>query len=482
MKIKDIINTIDGELLSGNYEDDITHIEQDSRNIKRGDTFIAFKGDNFDGNAFVYDAIKNGAKTCIVTSKELKPVSVNIIYVEDAQIALDRLIEYKYGIIKPIVIAITGSVGKTSTRDIMANILSQKFKVFRNEKNFNERRGLPLNAINIPYDTEIAVLEMGMDCLGEISELSTLFKPDFAVITNIGISHIEKLGSKENILKAKLEIINGIKDKGFLVLNADDEYLGNYAKEQKDNMFRTFKMLTYALNNDKSDIVGKLVQIDNDSMSATIKYEDKIFKIDTNLRGKHNIYNMLPGILIGLQLGMNEKEIQKGVEKIPLTERRMDRFTTTNNMTVYDDTYNASLESVLAGLEILKREEGRKVAILGDILELGDFSEEIHRKIGKFINETNINLVITAGKSSQFINEELVDIKNYHFNNAEEVVKNLQALLLDGDAILIKASNGMQFNIIADKLRTVVESLLIGEEGVKVSPKEKIYRKDVVMS
>ena len=457
MKIKDIINLIEGELLSGNYEDEITDIEQDSRNVKRGDTFIAFKGDDFDGNNFIYDAIENGAKTCIVTSKDLKPVKVNVIYVEDAQKALDRLIEYKYSIIKPIIIAVTGSVGKTSTRDITANILSEKFKVFRSEKNYNERRGLPLNAINIPYDTEVAVLEMGMDKLGEISELSCLFNPDYAVITNIGMSHIEKLGNRDNIFKAKLEIIDGIKDKGYLVLNNDDEYLSKFVKEQEDNMFRNFKLLTFATNNDDSDIIGKLIQMDEDSMSVTIKYGEKIFKIDTNLRGKHNIYNMLPGILIGLQLGLTEKEIQNGLERVLLTERRMDKFTTIDNMIVYDDTYNASLESVIAGLEVLKREDGRKIAILGDILELGDFPEEIHRKIGRFINNNNIDLVITAGKNSKFINDELTNIKNYHFNNTEEIIEHLEELLLEGDVILVKASNGMQFHTIANVLRQKVE-------------------------
>lgn len=457
MKIRDIINLIEGELLSGNYEDDITHIEQDSRKIKRGDTFIAFKGEDFDGNNFVYDAIENGAKTCIVTTKDLKPVRVNVIYVEDALKALDRLIEYKFGIIKPIIIGVTGSVGKTSTRDITTSILSEKFKVFKNERNYNERRGLPLSAINIPYDTEIAVLEMGMDMIGEISELSCLFQPDYAVITNIGMSHIEKLGNRDNIFKAKLEIIDGIKDKGFLVLNIDDEYLNNYVEEQKDNMFRTFKLLTYSSNNDNSDIIGKLIQMNEDNMSVTIKYGDKIFKIDTNLRGKHNIYNMLPGILIGLKLGLNEEEIQRGLERVLLTERRMDKFTTTTNMTIYDDTYNASLESVIAGLEILKREEGRRVAILGDILELGEFSEKIHREIGKFINENKVDIVITAGKESKFINDELVNIENYHFNNSEEIIENLEELLLNGDYVLIKASNGMQFNLIANKLRENVE-------------------------
>ena len=457
MKIRDVINIIEGELLSGNYEDEITDIEQDSRKIKRGDTFIAFKGEDFDGNSFFYDAIENGAKTCIVTSKNLKPVKINVIYVEDAQLALDRLIEYKFGIIKPIIIGVTGSVGKTSTRDITAQILEEKFKVFRSEKNYNERRGLPLNAINIPFGTEIAVLEMGMDQLGEISELSSLFKPDYAVITNIGMSHIEKLGNRENIFKAKLEIIDGIKDKGYLVLNTDDDYLSQFAEDQKDNMFRSYKLLTYSMNKDDSDIIGKLIQIEEDIMSITIKYGDQIFKIDTNLRGRHNIYNMLPGILIGLRLGLTEEEIQNGLERVLLTERRLDKFTTNKNMTIYDDTYNASLESVKAAVEILKREEGRKIAILGDILELGDFAEEVHRKIGRFLNDSNVDMVITAGKSSQFINDELINIENYHFENSTDIVENLEELLKEGDSIIVKASNGMQFNLIANKLREDVE-------------------------
>ena len=459
MKIKNIINLIEGELLSGNYEDEITHIEQDSRSIKRGDTFIAFKGEDFDGNTFFYDALENGAKTCIVTSKNLQPVKANVIYVEDAQLALDRLIEYKMGLINPLIIAITGSVGKTSTRDIMANILSEKFKVFRSEKNYNERRGLPLNAINMPFDTEIAVLEMGMDTLGEISELSSLFRPDYAIITNIGMSHVEKLGSKENIFKAKLEIVDGMKEKGFLILNIDDDDLKSFYNEQKDNVFRIFKMLTYAVNDDDADVIGKLIQVEDENMSVTVKHEDQIFKIETNLRGKHNIYNMLPGILMALKLDLTEEKIKQGLERILLTERRMDKFTTTNNIVVYDDTYNASYESVIAGLEILKNEERRKVAILGDILELGEYAEEIHKKIGEFLNDTNIDLIITAGKNSQFIHDEISEKEKHHFANANEVIENLDTLLKENDVVLIKASNGMKFDTIANKLREEIEQI-----------------------
>ena len=298
---------------------------------------------------------------------------------------------------------------------------------------------------------------MGMDAIGEISELSSLFKPDYAVITNIGMSHIEKLGSRENIFKAKIEIIDGIKEKGFLVLNLDDDYLKSFVQEQRDNVFRTFKLLTYAVSDDESDILGKLIQMEEDSMSVTIKHKDNIFKIETNLRGKHNIYNMLPGILIALKLGLTEEEIQNGMERILLTERRLDKFTTTDKLVVYDDTYNASFESVSAGIEILKNEEGRKVVILGDILELGEFAEETHRKIGKLLNETKMDLVITAGKNSQYINDEIDNIEKYHFENANEIVSQLENILKEGDVILIKASNGMQFNIIANKLRENVE-------------------------
>lgn len=463
MKIKNIINLIKGELLSGSYEDEISHIQQDSREIKRGDTFIAFVGEDVDGNKFIYDAIEKGAKTCIVTTKDIKPVKANIIYVENTFETLDILMEYKLSLAEPLVIAITGSVGKTTTRDIMATILSEKFKVFKSEKNFNERRGLPLNAVNMPVNTEVAVLEMGMDRLGEISELSSLFRPDYGVITNVGMSHIEKLGSKENVLKAKLEMIDGIKDKGYLVLNTDDESLNRFYEEQKDNLFRNYKMLTYAMNNDDVNLIGKLIQIEEDGMSVTFKYGEHIFKVNTNLIGKHNIYNMLPGILIALRLGLTEKEIQTGLEKVLLSERRLEKFTV-NKMTVYDDTYNASLESMKAGIEILRREDGRKVAILGDVFELGEFSEEVHREIGKFLNEVKLDLVITGGKASRFINDELIEIDNYHFETTEEIVENVSELLKVGDVILIKASNGMKFNLIANKLREEEKNIPLEED------------------
>ncbi len=218
-------------------------------------------------------------------------------------------------------------------------------------------------------------------------------------------------------------------------------------------------MLTYAVNDDDADIIGKLIQVEDENMSVTVKHEDQIFKIETNLRGKHNIYNMLPGILMALKLDLTEEKIKQGLERILLTERRMDKFTTTNNIVVYDDTYNASYESVIAGLEILKNEERRKVAILGDILELGEYAEEIHKKIGEFLNDTNIDLIITAGKNSQFIHDEISEKEKHHFANANEVIENLDTLLKENDVVLIKASNGMKFDTIANKLREEIEQI-----------------------
>lgn len=456
MKIKEIINLIEGELLSGNYEDEIGSIKQDSRDIKRGDTFIAFKGDEFDGNKFITQAVANGAKTCIVNTRDLPPMPINIIYVEDSVKTLDLLTSYKLEEVNPEVIAITGSVGKTSTRDILAKILSEKFQTYKNEKNYNELRGLPLTISRMPNNTEYAVLEMGMSSFGEISHLSELFKPSIAIITNIGTSHIGLLHSKENIMKAKLEIRDGLRENGLLILNNDDTLLHEYILKEKANMFSNFKILTFGINEINSDIIGSITSMNIDSMTFNVKTRSKSFDIKTNLVGKHNLYNLLPAILVSLKLGVSVEEIQKALSYVPITERRMDKFVTNTNISVFDDTYNASYESTIAALNVIfKIKNRRKVVVLGDILELGEFSEKIHRNLGKYLKDIKPDLVITAGEASQYINDELKDtgIENYHFSSASNIAENIYNYLKNDDVVLIKASNGMMFNQISAVLR-----------------------------
>lgn len=453
MKIKEIINLIEGELLSGNFDDELTEIKQDSREIRRGDTFITFKGEESDGNDYIYKAIENGAKTCIVNTKDLKPMDVNIIYVEDSQKAIEQIAEYVFEESNPIRIAITGSVGKTSTRDITTKILSEKFKTFKNEKNYNDKRSIPLTFSKMEKGTEVAVIEMGMFHAGEIEYLSKRYRPDYAIITTVGTPNIGFLGSIENILKAKLEIKEGIKDGGKLIINIDNKWLKGFYDKQGMDLFTPYDIVTFGIDNKDATIVGEVVEMTNDEMKFKVKTKKASFTCVTNLVGKHNLYNMLPGIYLALELGLTKKEIQNAVKDIRLTERRMDKFINENNILVFDDTYNACLESVKVGIDILaNQKERRKVLIIGDLLELAEFNEKIHKEIAEYAELKKLDLVISGGEATRIVQDNIQNIEKYHFSNADEIIENL-GLLKPNDAVLIKASNGMNFNKIANALR-----------------------------
>lgn len=453
MKIKEIIGLIDGELLSGNYDDEISEIKQDTRIISKGDTFIAFKGENEDGNTYIESAITNGASTCIINVKDydLKGKKCNMIYVPDSLKALQKIIKYKMDNIDTKVVAVTGSVGKTSTRELIYEVVSTEYPVFRTSKNFNGMRGLPLTCSGIK-DEDFAVLEMGMDGFGQLKELSEMVSPYIAVITNIGSSHIGKLGSKENILSAKAEIISGIRNNGFLILNADDPMLqsiiSNWSKYQKDG--KNINLLTYGIENKNAAFVANILEEDEKFTRFNLKILDQEFEFKINTTGKHNIYNSLVAICVSKILDISFENVAKGLLNMKSTEHRLDRFLTNKNMIVYDDTYNASYESIMAAIDVIssKKHYGRKVYIIGDVLELGEHAENYHRMIGQYIVTKGVDLLITAGENSKYINEEVLkylpNVQAFHFKDRNEIIENLN-LLQEDDILLIKASNGMKF-------------------------------------
>lgn len=478
MKVKEILNIVGGELLSGSYEMEVGEIKQNSKNIVKGDTFIAIVGENMDGHKYIQDARKNGATLAIISNKNSDIEGIDCILVEDAEKALYDIVEYKISMNNPVIIGITGSVGKTSTKEILNQILESKFKTFKTPKNFNTKRGIGLALSSYEDKFEILIAEMGMDSFGEISQVSTFIKPNIAIITNIGSSHIGNLGNRDNILKAKLEILDGLKDNGFLIVNNDSDKLAEYAEKEKQRQcdldtlqpaenaskVKKVNIVTFGTK-ENSDILIKDVIPEEEGTKFTISIDgnESIFFINTF--GIHNIYNIAPAIYIAKIFKMTDEEIQEELKNTKSTERRMDKFVTISNMIVYDDSYNASYESLVAALDTInaKKYYGRKVAVLGDVLELGDFAEEYHRKIGDKLIDSKYNLVITAGEMSKFIcdeiekrNNDLSDeekIKIYHFENAEEINKNIDKILRVDDIVLIKASHGMNFKIIADKLR-----------------------------
>ena len=464
LKIKDILKCTNGKLIIGDTEKECKNYSKDTRTIKKGDTYIGIKGEKFDGSSFWKDALNNGAETVIINNikldeiEEYKKQNKNIIRVEDTIKAIGEMASYKMKIQKEKynlkVVGVTGSVGKTSTKDIIANVLSKKYKVLKTEGNNNNHIGLPLTILRL-QDEEIAVIEMGMNHFGEISYLTKIAKPDIAVITNIGTSHIGNLGSRENILKAKLEILEGM-DKKKIVINNDNDLLNKWYLENKNNI----EIHTFGIKNE-SEFNAKNIKLKENSSEFICENTNEKINIEVPVGGEHFILNALCGLTVGKLLNLNNEEIKKGIKDFKLTAKRMEINHLKNNITIINDSYNASYESMKASISNLKNMNGeRKIAVLGDMFELGDFSEKLHKEVGTEIYKNKIDKLYLIGNYSKFIGEE-AEKEGYkkenifYFENKDELFNNLKNNLKSGDVILIKASNGMKLFEIAEKLKNI---------------------------
>ncbi len=421
------------------------------------------KGENFDANLFWEEAFNNGANVVIAnklnidenTKRKYEEQNKTLLEVEDTIKALGKMAEAKrnkYGD-KIKVIAVTGSVGKTSTKDIISNVVSQKYKTLKTQGNKNNYIGLPLTILDLK-DEEVCVIEMGMNHFGEISYLSKIAKPDIAVITNVGTSHIGNLGSRENILKAKLEILDGMK-KPNLVINNDNDLLHKWYIDNNEKI----KITTFGIE-EKSDYTAQNINLKENRSEFICTNKDEKIKVTIPIGGNHFVLNALSAITVGKMLGLTDEEILQGIESFKLTAKRMEILKTKNNITIINDTYNASFESMKAAISSLKNMEGnRKIVVLGDMFELGEFSKELHKKVGKEIYKNNIDKTFLIGENVKYIEEEL-NIQGYnkenvlYFKGREELIKSLKNNLKEGDIVLFKASNGMKlFDVVEDVIK-----------------------------
>ena len=462
LKIKDILKCTNGKLIIGDTEKECKNYSKDTRTIKKGDTYIGIKGEKFDGSSFWKDALNNGAETVIINNikldeiEEYKKQNKNIIRVEDTIKAIGEMASYKMKIQKEKynlkVVGVTGSVGKTSTKDIIANVLSKKYKVLKTEGNNNNHIGLPLTILRL-QDEEIAVIEMGMNHLGEISYLTKIAKPDISVITNIGTSHIGNLGSRENILKAKLEILEGMENKN-IVINNDNDLLHNWYLKNKDNI----EIHTFGIENE-SEFKAENLKLEENSSEFICKNNNEKLNIKVPVGGQHFILNALCALTVGKLLNLNNEEITDGINSFELTAKRMEINHLKNNITIINDSYNASFESMKASILSLKNmKANRRIAVLGDMFELGEFSEKLHRKVGTEIYKNNIDKLFLIGENAKFIGNEAekegYENKNIlYFETREDLAKALIENLKNGDVALIKASNGMKLFEVAEKLK-----------------------------
>ncbi|MBQ2835508.1 MAG: UDP-N-acetylmuramoyl-tripeptide--D-alanyl-D-alanine ligase [Clostridia bacterium] len=455
MKIRDILNITKGKIIVGNEDLECENFSKDTRTIQNGDIYIGIKGEKFDGSQFWCQALDNGADAVIIDNieiqqKELEKYSnKTIIKVENTLEALYEIAKYKRSLYDIPVIAVTGSVGKTSTKDIIASVVSTTYKTLKTEGNNNNNIGLPLTILKLK-DHEALVIEMGMNHFREISLLTDIAKPTLAVITNIGTSHIGNLGSRENILKAKLEILEGM-NQPKIIINNDNDLLHKWQEENRENI----EIHTFGIEN-KSDLNAENIELRENGSEFLAVSEKQNLNIKVPVGGEHFVYNALCATLVGYNLGISNKQIQKGISQFELTKKRMDIRKLENGAILINDAYNASYESMKASIEFLNNYTGtRKIAVLGDMFELGEFSEELHRKVGKEVTQKNIDILICAGENSKYIIEEAEknpEIQTYYFNNNEEIVEKLSQELRNGDVILVKASNGMKFFEICQKL------------------------------
>lgn len=455
MKVKDILNITKGQLIIGNQELECENFSKDTRTIQKGDIYIGIKGEKFDGSEFWKQALDNGADTVIIENVEIsqeemeKYSNKTIIKVVDTLNALYEIAKYKRSLYDIPVIAVTGSVGKTSTKDLIASVVSTKYKTLKTEGNNNNNIGLPLTILKLK-DHEALVIEMGMNHLGEISLLTNIAKPTLAVITNIGTSHIGNLGSRENILKAKLEILEGMAVPK-VIINNDNDLLHKWYEENKENI----EIHTFGIENE-SDLNAENIELREDGSTFESVSKTEKIEIKVPVGGNHFVYNALCATEVGNILGISNEKIKQGIAQFELTKKRMDIKKLKNGAILINDSYNASYESMKASLEFLENYAGtRKIAVLGDMFELGKYAIELHRKVGEEVAKRNIDILICAGENSKYIIEEAKRnprIQTHYFNNNEQIVEKLSQELKNGDVILVKASNAMKFFEICQKL------------------------------
>ena len=370
-----------------------------------------------------------------------------IILVEDTIRAIQQIAEYKRSLYDIPVVGITGSVGKTSTKDIISSVMAKKYNVLKTLGNFNSQIGLPLTVLRLKEDNNAMVVEMGMSALGEISNITKVAKPTIAVITNVGTAHIGNLGSRENILKAKLEILDGLQDGGTLVINNDNDMLFKWNKE---NQNKKFKVITFGIEN-KSDIMPYDIVSTENGSTYKIDIDGKTYNIKVTVGGNHFVLNSLCAIAVGRLLNIEMEDVLNGIANFELTKRRMQVEKNKNGVTIINDCYNANYDSMKAAIEYLgKINASKKIAVLGDMLELGGFSKGLHEKVGEEVAKNNVDILITVGSLAKDIAKKAIekgmqekDI--YTCNNNNEAIELIRQKANKGDAVLLKASNGLNF-------------------------------------
>ncbi|MCI8465318.1 MAG: UDP-N-acetylmuramoyl-tripeptide--D-alanyl-D-alanine ligase [Lachnospiraceae bacterium] len=455
--VRDIVRASGGKLLKGDLDTPLKNVSIDSRVMKGQDLFVPLIGERSDAHDYLAQAIENGA-AAVLCSREMDPLSgVAWIQVEDTLKALQAVGgDYRERMGIPV-IGITGSVGKTTTREMTATALGAGFQVFKTSRNFNSDIGLPVTMTEIKENDELAVLEMGMGNFGEMELLSSLAKPQMAIITNIGVAHIEQFGTRENIFREKLKIASSMTSRGTLILNGDDEYLRTVPKDEK------IRQLFYGFG-ENCQFRAQEVQ---DTMSGTtfvaVNGEERV-KVHLPVIGRHMVMNALAALAAASLQGISMEKAAEALAGFSGFQNRQQiyRF---SDFCMIDDTYNASPDSMKASLKVLDSMEtaGKKIAVLADMLELGEESRSFHREVGRFAAGLSVDSLVCIGELAEEIGKSFLEKRQvdaggekpevHFFISGTEAVPFLKTQTGDGNLLLFKGSNGMKLSAVTEALR-----------------------------
>ena len=429
-----------GSLEQGNRE--VMSIVTDSRQTEPGALFIAIPGERVDGHVFIEDVIAKGA-LAVMSERDLGQRPFPYIQVESSLQAVKDIAQFYLEQLQIPVVGITGSVGKTSTKEVIASVLSQKFRVLKTQGNFNNELGLPLTVFGLRPEHEMAVLEMGINQFGEMTRLAKIARPDTCVITNIGPCHLEYLGSRDGVFQAKTEVFPYIKPGGRAVLNGDDDKLSEVGSVN-GSMPLFFGMSSSA------DVWADMLENHGlEGMGCRIHMGEDSFFVRIPIPGKHMVYNALAAAAVGKCYGLNADEIRRGIESLEPVDGRL-RMVKTGTAAIIDDCYNANPVSMKASLEVLKNTPGRKTAILGDMGELGSGQVQMHREVGAYAGTCGLDLCICVGSLSRHMAEAARDTNPHmeviYLEQLEAVMEILPRLAEKGGTILVKASHFMEFH------------------------------------
>jgi len=455
MTLGNIAKACHGTLIEGNAELEIEDVVTDSRQVREKDLFLAIKGEHVDGHRFIPQVMKAHA-AAVVCERKPEEESGPYILVENVLQALQDMALFYRNTLKIPLIGVTGSVGKTSSKEFIASVINEKFHVLKTEGNYNNEIGVPLTLLKIREDHEAAVIEMGINHFGEMRRLGHMVRPDIMVFTNIGDCHLEFLGTRDGILRAKTEVFEEMDEASCVIINGDDDKLTGISEVHGKRPIRfgfSESNDFYADHMTAEGLYGSHVRI---------QIPGDEFEVMVPLPGEHMVRNALAATAVGIQLGLSIEEIAAGISHAKSTGGRSN-IIQTEKYTLIDDCYNANPASMCAAIDLLIQADTRKVAILGDMFELGSNSDLMHAKIGRYAVEKGIDVLICVGEASLEMAKEAEEAENgipgsgkkeiHYYPDKEKMIDELPELLSRGDTILIKASHGMEFQKIVNMLK-----------------------------